>query len=423
MPVREVASALGVALALRLALAVSVVRRKAPACAGQQAEHDRRTARVAAMTGIERARSPPRRSTARPRGRRVPAGARPRAGRHRRDRPGRRRPRRRRQPGRGRVLRTLVGAAFLGASPTPCCSATGTSCSPACRGACSTSWSRGSAGSGRSRSSSLLLPTGMISVLNGAVDDGWDGTLGWFWVACAVTTIVLVLVTKAALQGAPVLGGDGRHRPALPGDPHRLRHRPRRPRRPRRLTGRPASTDQFGAVTVATRSQLTGDSIDMVHATAVWSGTISFGLVASRQAVQRRQQQERLVQPARRPHDGAHPATRRYRPRPAKRCPTSTSSRATRSRRAATSSSTPTSSSRSCRWPPRPSTSRSSSTSTEIDPVFFDSAYYLAPDRPTQAVRAAGAGDGGGRQGRHRPLRDAQQAVHGGDPRRSTAAS
>ena len=34
----------------------------------------------------------------------------------------------------------------------------------------------------------------------GAVDDGWGGTLGWFWAACAVATIVLVVVTKAALR-------------------------------------------------------------------------------------------------------------------------------------------------------------------------------------------------------------------------------
>jgi hypothetical protein len=46
----------------------------------------------------------------------------------------------------------------------------------------------------------LLLPTGMVSVWTGAVDDGWNGTLGWVWAACAVATIVLVLVTKAALK-------------------------------------------------------------------------------------------------------------------------------------------------------------------------------------------------------------------------------
>ncbi len=46
----------------------------------------------------------------------------------------------------------------------------------------------------------LLLPTGMLSVLSGSVDDGWGGMLGWIWVACAVTTIVLVFVTRAALR-------------------------------------------------------------------------------------------------------------------------------------------------------------------------------------------------------------------------------
>ena len=46
----------------------------------------------------------------------------------------------------------------------------------------------------------MLMPTGMISVLTGSVDDGWNGTLGWFWVACAITTAVLIEVTRAALR-------------------------------------------------------------------------------------------------------------------------------------------------------------------------------------------------------------------------------
>jgi len=46
----------------------------------------------------------------------------------------------------------------------------------------------------------MLLPTGMLSVLTGAVDDGWGGQLGWFWLACTVTTIALVVVTRAALR-------------------------------------------------------------------------------------------------------------------------------------------------------------------------------------------------------------------------------
>ncbi len=46
----------------------------------------------------------------------------------------------------------------------------------------------------------LLWPTGMLSVLSGTIDDGWNGTLGWFWVACAVTTLVLTVVTAKALE-------------------------------------------------------------------------------------------------------------------------------------------------------------------------------------------------------------------------------
>lgn len=46
----------------------------------------------------------------------------------------------------------------------------------------------------------LLLPTGMVSVLNGSVDDGWNGVLGWFWLASAIVTGALVVVTRAALK-------------------------------------------------------------------------------------------------------------------------------------------------------------------------------------------------------------------------------
>jgi hypothetical protein len=46
----------------------------------------------------------------------------------------------------------------------------------------------------------LLWPTGMVSVLNGTIDDGYGGMLGWFWVACAIATIVLAFVTIAALK-------------------------------------------------------------------------------------------------------------------------------------------------------------------------------------------------------------------------------
>ncbi|MFZ8966456.1 MAG: hypothetical protein ACO2ZH_03270 [Ilumatobacteraceae bacterium] len=46
----------------------------------------------------------------------------------------------------------------------------------------------------------FLLPTGMVSVLNGSIDDGWNGVLGWFWLACAVLTGVLAWFTRAALR-------------------------------------------------------------------------------------------------------------------------------------------------------------------------------------------------------------------------------
>jgi len=46
----------------------------------------------------------------------------------------------------------------------------------------------------------MLLPTGMLSVLAGSVDDGWGGMLGWFWLACAVTTAILIEVTIRALK-------------------------------------------------------------------------------------------------------------------------------------------------------------------------------------------------------------------------------
>jgi len=46
----------------------------------------------------------------------------------------------------------------------------------------------------------LLIPTGMVSVLSGSIDDGYQGMLGWFWLACAITTIVLCVVTRLALR-------------------------------------------------------------------------------------------------------------------------------------------------------------------------------------------------------------------------------
>jgi len=46
----------------------------------------------------------------------------------------------------------------------------------------------------------MLWPTGMVSVWNGTIDDGYNGLLGWYWGASVVTTIGLVIVTRAALK-------------------------------------------------------------------------------------------------------------------------------------------------------------------------------------------------------------------------------
>ncbi len=46
----------------------------------------------------------------------------------------------------------------------------------------------------------FLWPTGMVQVFNGTIDDGYNGLLGWIWIACAITTIVLVGLTWAALR-------------------------------------------------------------------------------------------------------------------------------------------------------------------------------------------------------------------------------
>ena len=46
----------------------------------------------------------------------------------------------------------------------------------------------------------MLWPTGMVSVLDGTIDDGYNGLLGWFWAACTAMTILLVGVARAALR-------------------------------------------------------------------------------------------------------------------------------------------------------------------------------------------------------------------------------
>jgi hypothetical protein len=40
----------------------------------------------------------------------------------------------------------------------------------------------------------------MVQVINGHINDGYGGVLGWFWMACAAATIILAIVTMAALK-------------------------------------------------------------------------------------------------------------------------------------------------------------------------------------------------------------------------------
>ena len=226
IPVREVASA-GVAVAALTALAVSVARRSA-GVARQNADHDRRTARVAEMTGIERtvteSSSPP--SAARPSVPTRSAGhsvlRRPRDARQSRTSP--------RERGREfnpaldliapaigviglvaaglaaggndalAVARTLAGAAFLGAVTDAMLLGHWYLVQPGLRRALLDEQVTWVIRVWPVEVGLLLVPTGMISVLNGSIDDGWGGTLGWFWVACAVATLVLALVTRAALK-------------------------------------------------------------------------------------------------------------------------------------------------------------------------------------------------------------------------------
>jgi hypothetical protein len=193
VPVRE-AAALGVTAAALFALGVSIAR-KGAGVSGQRSEHDRRSERVAAMTGIDRRVALAEAAPGREFDPRLDLVA----------------------PVLGiiglvaaglaaggndalAVARTLAGAAFLGAVTDAMLLG---------------HWYLVQPGLPRRLLNELvscvvwvwpaevillLVPTGMVSVLNGSIDDGWNGTLGWFWVACALTTIVLAFVTRAALK-------------------------------------------------------------------------------------------------------------------------------------------------------------------------------------------------------------------------------
>jgi hypothetical protein len=195
VPVRE-ASAVAVVLASGFALGVSIMRRRA-GVSGAQAEHDRRSDRVAAMTGIDRQVAPVAGT-----GREFPpvldlvaplvavpglVAAAVDAG----------------SGGAGvavSLLRTLAGAAFLGAVTDAMLLGHWYLVQPGLPRRHLNDLVRALGWVWPVEVVAMLLPTGMFSVFSGAVDDGWGGQLGWFWAACAVTTIVLVVVTRAALR-------------------------------------------------------------------------------------------------------------------------------------------------------------------------------------------------------------------------------
>jgi len=192
VPVRE-ASSLAVAVAAGVALAVSVVRRRA-GVAGERERIERRSARVAAMTGIDRradgpdpdaAEFPPWLDLIAPLvgiPGLVAAGI--AAG----------------DPALLSVVRVVVGAAFLGSISDAMLLGHWYLVQPGLTRGPLLELVRWTAIVWPFEVAALLWPTGMVSVLNGTIDDGYGGTLGWFWVACAVTTIGLVIVTRAALR-------------------------------------------------------------------------------------------------------------------------------------------------------------------------------------------------------------------------------
>jgi hypothetical protein len=190
--VRDLASA-GVVLACAAALIVSI-QRKAAGVAGERDRVEARSARVTAMTGIDRQRAaidedapefPPALDLVAPiigviglvaAG--VAAG----------------------DPAALSVARVVVGAAFLGAITDAMLLGHWYLVQPGLARGPLLDLVRWVGWIWPVEVALLLVPTGMASVWNGTIDDGYGGMLGWFWAACVVTTIGLVFVTRAALK-------------------------------------------------------------------------------------------------------------------------------------------------------------------------------------------------------------------------------
>ena len=192
VPVRD-AAAVGVVVASVAALVVSV-QRKAAGVAGQREVVERRSARVAAMTGIDREEQrfdadapefPPALDLVAPAiglvglvAAGIDAGS----------------------PAWLSVLRLLVGAAFLGSVTDAMLLGHWYLVQPGLARGPLLELVRWTGWLWPLEVAVFLIPVGMVSVLNGTIDDDYGGILGWMWVTCAVTTIGLVLVTRAALR-------------------------------------------------------------------------------------------------------------------------------------------------------------------------------------------------------------------------------
>jgi len=194
VPVRD-AAAVGVILATSYAFFVSYQRRAA-GVAGQREVTERRTARVAAMTGIDKdeerfdkdaAEFPPALDLIAPAigviglvAAGIDAGS----------------------PAWLSVARILIGAAFLGAITDAMLLGHWYLVQPGLARGPLLELVRWTQWIWPFEVLVMLIPVseGMLAVLNGTIDDEYGGILGWMWATCAVTTLGLLLVTRAALK-------------------------------------------------------------------------------------------------------------------------------------------------------------------------------------------------------------------------------
>lgn len=192
VPGREVAG-IGMVMSVLLATVVSVLRRRA-GVAGQRGNQERRSARISAMTGVQRNRPtidasesefPPHLDLLAPIFGLVGVVA---AGIDAGD------------PAILSVARMLVGAMFLGAVTDAMLLGHWYLVQPGLARGPLRELVRWTGWLWPVEMVVLLWPTGMVAVLSGSVDDGYNGLLGWFWAACAVATPLLVLATWAALR-------------------------------------------------------------------------------------------------------------------------------------------------------------------------------------------------------------------------------